>query len=266
MQFSIPFNSPSAIGICFGDVTRATCFRRWAATEFQEARIACKMHTRGERKSGKERKRPFDRIIRPQWKLFHDPIPALSRMTLSGFLVAIPTSSILISRNIADHPGWPASPVYLKTAPWYSSDLFTVFRHLLLSKTRSNEKLETFSKILDTWHVLGGLLFPPFSSMPPRSIFLFVQYSFPPNSVVRNSFEEFSEVGRWKRGRRKKVNEREEMRAGRIKKARGRWANSSNHASRCLVINRAHENELLRHQRPSRSSQQLHITEKSCPP
>lgn len=90
MQPSIPFNSPSAIGICFGDSTRATCFRRRAAAEFREARMQDARARKGE--PGRGRKRPFDCIVRPQWKLFRKSLPtqfALSRMTLPGFLVAI---------------------------------------------------------------------------------------------------------------------------------------------------------------------------------
>lgn len=37
-------------------------------------RPAYKMHTRAERELERGRKRPFDCIVRPQWKLFHDPV------------------------------------------------------------------------------------------------------------------------------------------------------------------------------------------------
>lgn len=51
---SIPFNSASAIGICFGDSTRAACFRRRAAAEFREARIQ-DAHARGKRIGKREK-------------------------------------------------------------------------------------------------------------------------------------------------------------------------------------------------------------------
>lgn len=223
-------------------------------------RPAWKMHTRGERESGKGRKRSFDCIVRPQWKLFHDPVRPFPHDVVGIF----GRDSHKLDTYL---PQYGSSRVTrLACLPRNRFLIFFRFvRRLpfLPFAIRSNEKLETFSKILDTWRVLGGLLSPPFSSM------LLLGLSF--RSILIHSELSCSQFV-WRvlrgrtRGRRKKVNEREEMRAGRIKKARGGWANSSNHASRCLVINRAHENELLRHQRPSRSSQQLHITEKNCPP
>lgn len=154
------------------------------------------------------------------------------------------------------YPGRPASPVYLKTASRYSSDLSAV--SCLTPVTRPNKELETFSKILDIRHrVLEGFedTSPLHSHLGSLSRF---NLSF--RSILihfKLSCSQFVRRGRTLEEGKKEVSEREreETRTGRIKKARGRWANSSNHASRCLVINRVHENELLRHQRPSRSSQ-----------
>lgn len=128
MQLSIPFNSPSAIGICFGDSTRAACFRRRAAAEFWEARM---QDARAGKRIGK-REEETVRLHRSTAVETSTTQFALSRMTLLGFLVS---SSILISRNMA-HPGRPASPVYLETASRYSSDL-SAFSYFILGRTKS---------------------------------------------------------------------------------------------------------------------------------
>lgn len=191
-------------------------------------------------------------------------------MTSPGFLVAILELDTYPSQYGSSRTTHLSS-VYLETASRYSLDLS--FVSFLISAKAENEKLET-SKILDvrrvqrTWELFspstrpGLFLVSIFLPVPSYSILIhselscsqFVQ-SFP-KSDIENKRK------KWEKEKEER-SKREETRIVRIKKARDGWANSSNHASRCLVINRAHENELLRHQRPSRSSQRLHITEKS---
>lgn len=140
MQPSIPFNPPLTIGICFGDSTRAACFR--TAAEFQ--RLACKMRTVEERESkegeGDRSITPFDRSRNSSTTQF-----ALSRMTSPGFLVAI--------LKLDTYPPQYGSSrtTHLACLPRNRFSIFSrrvlrLLPHLRKTREAENEELETFLK------------------------------------------------------------------------------------------------------------------------
>lgn len=206
MQPSIPFNPPAAIGICFGDSTRAACFRRRAvAVEFR--RPACKMHMwggRGNRGRGwKERGGsigPFDRSGNSSTTQF-----ALHRMTSLGFLVAI--------HELDTYPPQYGSSraTHLACLP---RNRFSIFSRLVLrllphlSVTQPERDVRNFSKILHarSFDVLeeGGKVVPlamsllrlsrplsRFNLSPRLPHVMFIQCE-----LVHDSFEEFSKIVR----------------------------------------------------------------------
>lgn len=122
MQLSIPFNSPSAISICFGDSTRAPCFRRRTVAEFREARMQDARAGKGNREEGGRDRSiaSFDRSGNSSTTQF-----AISRMTLPGFLVAILELDTYLPQYGSSR-ATRLSPVYLKATSRYSSDLFAV--------------------------------------------------------------------------------------------------------------------------------------------
>lgn len=178
------------------------------------------MHAGEERESKEERGvgGTFDWTVRPQWKLFHDPVRPFPH-DVAGIFGRDSQARYLSPRNMA-HPGRPGSPVYLETASRYSLP-----RTCPLSRLLPHLPGRNFSKILDAPTCSKGVrtLLHPSVSLPLSSslslfffLFLFLSFTtirlglflvsiFPHRSalihfalVALDSFEEFFEVG-WRK-------------------------------------------------------------------
>lgn len=135
------------------------------------------MHAGEERESKEERGvgGTFDWTVRPQWKLFHDPVRPFPH-DVAGIFGRDSRARYLSPRNMA-HPGRPGLPVYLETASRYSLP-----RTCPLSRLLPHLPGRNFSKILDAPTCSKGVrtLLHPSVSLPlssSLSLFLFFSLS-----------------------------------------------------------------------------------------
>lgn len=155
------------------------------------------MHdARGEERESKEGWRGgvrrwgmFDWTVRPQWKLFHDPVRPFPH-DVAGIFGRDPRTRYLSPRNMA-HPGRPGSPVYLETAPRYSPPTCPPSPVSPFSAIRPHDEPGTFLK----YYTLEGredALLHPFPSLPVIRFGLFLVSIFPVALPVRRSFASHS--------------------------------------------------------------------------